>query len=183
MVRDHGDPDDRLARSAAQRAGRSPVRRAMTSPRPRDQADPSLGPVLDFLRLIWELDHALQLRSKRMAKELGVTGPQRLVLRIVGRFPSITAGDLASLLSLHPSTLTGMLQRLERAGYLRRTSHPEDRRRVQLSLSERGAALDGSVAHTVEGALEVVHRELSEAEMAAAAKLLRALKRELDQMS
>ena len=45
---------------------------------------PSLGPTLDFLRLLWELDHALQRRSKRMARALGLTGPQRLVLRIVG---------------------------------------------------------------------------------------------------
>ena len=68
------------------------------------------------MRLLWAVDHGLQRRSKRMAATLGVTGPQRLVIRIVGRFPGISAGRLASILHLHPSTLTGILRRLERGG-------------------------------------------------------------------
>ena len=59
---------------------------------------PPLGEVIDFLRLIWRLDHALQQASKRMQSSLGVTGPQRLVIRIVGRFPGLTAGQLAEIL-------------------------------------------------------------------------------------
>ena len=51
-----------------------------------------LDPVLDFLRLLWSIEHGLQRMSKRMEGELGITGPQRLVLRIVGRFPGLSAG-------------------------------------------------------------------------------------------
>jgi len=58
---------------------------------------PSLGPVLEFLRVLWQVDHALQRRSKRMARELGLTGPQRLVLRLVGRFPGLPAGDMSGM--------------------------------------------------------------------------------------
>jgi DNA-binding MarR family transcriptional regulator len=86
-----------------------------------------------------------------MARELGLTGPQRLVLRIVGRFPGIPAGELAALLHVHPSTLTGILQRLEKSGWVKRRVHPRDRRRVLLGLTERGRALDVGDAHTVEG--------------------------------
>lgn len=147
---------------------------------PPARALPSLGPTLDFLRLLWELDHALQRRSKRMAKELGLTGPQRLVLRIVGRFPGIPAGELAALLHVHPSTLTGILQRLEASGWLRRRAHPRDRRRVLLGLTERGRALDAGAPNTIEGALERVRSALRPAEFAGAAKLLRALTQALE---
>ena len=47
-----------------------------------------------------------------MESELGITGPQRLVLRVVGQFPGLSAGDLAHIVRLHPSTITGILQRL-----------------------------------------------------------------------
>ena len=76
-------------------------------------AHPKLGKPLEFMRSLWALDHALQSRSKAMAAALGVTGPQRMVVRLVGRFPDIAAGSLAELLMVHPSTLTGIVQRLE----------------------------------------------------------------------
>ena len=149
-------------------------------PRPPPPQPPSLGPRLDFLRLLWVLDHSLQRRSKRMAKELGLTGPQRLVLRIVGRFPGIPAGELASLLSLHPSTLTGILHRLERGGWLTRRSDPRDGRRILLGLSARGRALDRDDPHTIEAALGRVSDELGREAIDAAGEVLRALSRTLD---
>ena len=73
-----------------------------------------LGPVLDFMRLLWSIEHSLQRMSKRMEADLGITGPQRLVLRVVGQFPGLSAGELARIVRLHPSTITGILQRLVR---------------------------------------------------------------------
>jgi DNA-binding MarR family transcriptional regulator len=64
------------------------------------------------MQLLWAVVHELEITSKRMTGEIGVTGPQRLVLRVVGLFPGLSAGELATILHLHPSTLTGVLQRL-----------------------------------------------------------------------
>ena len=77
-----------------------------------------LDPVLDFLRLLWSIEHGLQRVSKRMEAELGITGPQRLVLRVVGRFPGLSAGELAHIVRLHPITITGILKRLVSRGWL-----------------------------------------------------------------
>src|SRR4051794_6777072 len=71
-----------------------------------------LPEVLQFMRLLWALVHGLQTRSKRMTQDMRISGPQRLVLRIVGLMPGISAGTLASILHVHPSTLTGIVQRL-----------------------------------------------------------------------
>lgn len=118
---------------------------------------PKLGETLEYMRLLWAVEHSLQRVSKRMEVDAGVTSPQRLVLRIIGRFPGIAAGSLARILHLHPSTLTGILQRLDKRGYLRRKADPADARRVLLSLSPKGSRLDSNSV-----SMEVVfHRALS----------------------
>jgi DNA-binding MarR family transcriptional regulator len=111
-----------------------------------------LGPVLDFLRALWALDHALQSASKRMEATLGVTGPQRFVVRMIGRFPGISAGEVSALLHVHPSTLTGVLKRLERRGLVVRRADPADARRALLELSAKGRRVDALRAGTVEAA-------------------------------
>src|SRR5256885_6622520 len=103
---------------------------------------PPLGAVLDFMRLLWALDHALQSASKRMESNFGMTGPQRLVMRIVGRFPGIAAGRVAEILHVHPSTLTGILKRLESRGLLQRRTDPRDARRALFMLTPKGRKLD-----------------------------------------
>jgi DNA-binding MarR family transcriptional regulator len=153
------------------------------SPRDESSADPaarSLGSVLDFLGQIWELDHALQRRSKRMQKELGITAPQRLVLRIVGRFPGMPAGELATLLHLDPSTLSGILKRLERDGWLRRRDDPRDGRRALLGLTERGRELDGESSGTVEDAVRATLDALSPHELATVRRVLKVLAQRLE---
>lgn len=109
--------------------------------------------VLQFMQLLWAVAHGLETASKRMAGDIGVTGPQRLALRVVGLFPGISAGALASILRLHPSTLTGVLQRLAAQGLLRRIDDPRDRRRAVLQLTARGARVNAAKRGTVESAV------------------------------
>ena len=75
-----------------------------------------LPDVLQFMQVLWAVVHGLEQTSKRMRGRIGVTGPQRLVLRVVGLFPGLSAGDLATILHVHPSTLTGVIQRLVTQG-------------------------------------------------------------------
>lgn len=119
-----------------------------------------LGPVLDFMRALWALDHSLQSASKRMEAQLGVTAPQRLVIRIVGRFPGISAGEVSEILHLHPSTLTGVLKRLEQRGLVARRADPGDARRALLDLTDRGRDVDGLRSGTVESAVRRALRRM-----------------------
>src|SRR3982751_3955082 len=102
------------------------------------------------MRLLWTIEHGLQKRSKRMKAESGITGPQRLVLRIVARFPGMSAGELARVVQLHPSTITGILQRLVHARLLRRDRNPSDSRRVRLWITLRAIRHVRPAAGTVE---------------------------------
>jgi MarR family transcriptional regulator, organic hydroperoxide resistance regulator len=125
--------------------------------RPGDVLDgpevPPLGGVLDFMRLMWALDHALQAASKRMLAHLGVTGPQRLALRLIGRFPGISAGRLARVMHIHPSTLTGILARLEERRLVTRRPDPDDARRALFGLTPKGQRLNDDGGGTIEAAV------------------------------
>lgn len=105
------------------------------------------------MQRLWALTHALEVRSKKMAKMLGVTGPQRLVIRLIGQTPGLSARDIAQTLDLHPSTLTGILARLEAQGLIRREVDGADRRRAQFQLTAAGKRIDRERKGTVEAAV------------------------------
>jgi DNA-binding MarR family transcriptional regulator len=127
---------------------------AASSPRP-------IGETLRFMQRLWHLAHALQVTSRRMMRKLGVTGPQRLVIRVIGQAPGMCPREIATTLGLHPSTLTGVLARLARDGMIERRADPKDRRRVQIWLTPAGRKADRERRGTVEAA---VRRALARAE-------------------
>jgi DNA-binding MarR family transcriptional regulator len=145
------------------------------------EAGDDLGPVLEFMKQLWALDHGLQSASKRMESAFGITGPQRLVVRIVGRFPGISAGALAEVLHVHPSTLTGVLRRLEMRGVLQRRGDPNDGRRALFGLTARGKKVDTLRTGLVEQAVKRVLMRMPD-DATAAQRILSALAAELDQL-
>jgi DNA-binding MarR family transcriptional regulator len=127
------------------------------------------------MQLLWAVAHGLERASKRMTAEIGVTGPQRLVLRVAGLFPGLSAGDLAAILHVHPSTLTGVLHRLVNQRLLVRLDDPDDRRRAILRLTARGGRIN-EVAHgTVEAAVAEALEGISARDRAATRRVLERL--------
>jgi len=131
-----------------------------------------LPALLRFLQLLWAVTHALDTTSKRMARELGITGPQRLVLRLVGLFPGIAAGELSTIMHVHPSTLTGVLRRLVDRRLLERVADRADSRRAVLRLKPLGTRLLETTRGTAEAAAEEVLRQLSRRERLVIAQVL-----------
>jgi DNA-binding MarR family transcriptional regulator len=147
---------------------------------PGEAGEPVLGDVLDFMRLIWGVSHGLQSASKRMEAAYGITGPQRLVVRILGRCPDASAGELAKTLHLDPSTLTGVLRRLEDRGIIERRPVAGDRRRVHLRLTPAGRGVDRKHQGTVENAVRQALADIDPSKVQAASELLEALDRALE---
>lgn len=114
-----------------------------------------------------------------MAGELGITGPQRLVLRVVGQVPEISAGELAHVLRLHPSTITGILQRL---GLIARKRDPGDSRRVRLRIKPAALAFTRVSPGTTEKAVALALDDAGLANVRAARKVLTAVAARLSQM-
>jgi len=156
---------------------------AQAMPRPnRSQAETpyQLDPILDFMRLLWSVEHGLQRMSKRMESELGITGPQRLVLRVVARFPGLSAGELAHIVRLHPSTITGILHRLVSRGLLERQRDPHDTRRAQLRLKPRALVYTRNARGTVERAVIGALKRVGSPNVRAARRVLTELARRLN---
>jgi DNA-binding MarR family transcriptional regulator len=151
--------------------------RAVARARRRER---SLDPVLDFMRLLWRIEHGLQATSKRMEARLGITGPQRLALRIVSRFPGISAGDLARIVHLHPSTMAGIVHRLVDKGLLLRERDRDDSRRLHLRPGPRVKRFKQLASGTVEEAAAAALRRVPAARVRQARVVLEAIANALD---
>jgi DNA-binding MarR family transcriptional regulator len=138
-----------------------------------------LGTALDFMRLLWALDHGLQRRSKRMEVEIGVTGMQRIIIRLIGRDPDIAAGRLADLVHVHPSTLTGVLKRLVDRGFIKRDRDANDARVSRFRLMPAGENIDATQAGTVEAAVRRALSRIPAESVDAARTVLAAVAEEL----
>ncbi|NVK43560.1 MAG: MarR family transcriptional regulator [Oceanospirillaceae bacterium] len=90
-----------------------------------DQSDE----VLVALRRIMR---AVDMHSRRLASEYGLTGPQAQVLKTVIESGGLTAGALARRVSLSQATITDILKRLEQRGLVVRERCSDDRRRVNV---------------------------------------------------
>lgn len=135
---------------------------------------------LQFMQVLWSLDHALMTRSKRMETTLGVTGPQRLVIRLISDHPGISAGTLAATLKFHPSTITGVLRRLQAARLIRRRADPADGRRVLVDLTPFGKTVSERTDGTIEDGVRRALRKASARDIDATRRVLTAIARELD---
>jgi DNA-binding MarR family transcriptional regulator len=110
-----------------------------------------------------------------MHAQLGVTGPQRLVLRIIGHHGRISPGGLAEVMHIHPSSLTGMLRRLQDAELVRRESDPFDRRRALLELTRKGMRLNHRRGGTIEAVMDGALARLPKERVATAKAVLGAI--------
>jgi MarR family transcriptional regulator, organic hydroperoxide resistance regulator len=148
-------------------------------PRTR-RSELELDPVLAFMRLLWGVEHGLQSASKRMDATLHITGPQRMMLRVVALYPGLSAGDLAHALRLHPSTVTGILQRLVQKGWLTREVDPEDTRRVRLRVTPASRTYIHHSKGTIEAAVARALAGIPERDVLKAQALLAAVIAELE---
>lgn len=84
---------------------------------------------------------AIQEYSKRILRRTGLSGPQVWAMTILHKEPGLSQGALADRLYAHRSTVSGIVDRLEERGVVRRTTDPEDRRGVRLALTPLGRRL------------------------------------------
>jgi len=75
--------------------------------------------------------------SERATMELNLR--QRLILQCLGLEGDQPIAAIGQRLGLSPSTMTGLVDRLEEQGYLKRRPHASDRRVTLLALSRKGA--------------------------------------------
>lgn len=121
-------------------------------------------PILQALR---KITRAAELYSKKLASEHSITGPQLVCLLTVEESQPITAAQLARAIHVSPSTLVGVLDRLEKKGLVARLRDSTDRRRLNITLTEAGRALAAAAPPPLQDKLTSRLSNLSELERAA----------------
>jgi DNA-binding MarR family transcriptional regulator len=79
-----------------------------------------------------DLGVELSLLSQRISGHLDLKGTDLQCLDLIDRHGPLSPGTLARMAGIHPATLTGVIDRLERAGWIMRERDPADRRGVIL---------------------------------------------------
>ena len=92
----------------------------------------------DVLITLRRIIRAIDMRSRRLMQQAGLTGPQLLVLQALGQCEEMTAGELAREVNLSQGTVTSILDRLEKRVLIERIRSHMDRRKVYVKLTVEG---------------------------------------------
>ena len=113
------------------------------------------------------------LRNQRMQKR-DITSTQSDVIRYIlkHRQEPVSAGDLMREFSLSPSTMAGILKRLENKALIDRRTDEQDARKILITPTEEGLALEDYLKETAVQTEEILLRGMSEAEQAEFYRLL-----------
>ena len=84
----------------------------------------------------------MQLMGQAAADRIGINNTDLNCLNILSFSGHMTAGELAKATGLTTASITGVIDRLEEAGFVRRERDPHDRRRVVVRLSLDKAVSD-----------------------------------------
>lgn len=119
--------------------------------------------VLQSLR---KIIRAADLYSKKLVDEHDITAPQLVCLLAIMEEETTTAKNLAGRIHLSPSTVVGILDRLEKKDLVRRLRDTVDRRVVNILLTERGRKLVKNAPSPLQDGLASSLKRLSEMERA-----------------
>ena len=98
--------------------------------------------IVDSIR---RLVRAVYLDSQKMSKQFGLTGPQSSVLRNLVNDGPMSSADLSRMLYVTPANITGIIDRLEIKGLVKRIKKQGDRRVALITLTESGHQLGRSI--------------------------------------
>jgi DNA-binding MarR family transcriptional regulator len=96
----------------------------------------------EFVLAMRQTGSVSQLLSQAAAERIGINTTDLNCLNVIALTGSMTAGELARATGLTTASITGVLDRLEESGFVRRERDPADRRRVNIVLNASRALRD-----------------------------------------
>jgi DNA-binding MarR family transcriptional regulator len=126
----------------------------------------------DLVRRIRRLARALDVQSRRIDRETGLTLPQLMVLTALGTLGEVTSRALSAEADMSPPTVVGVLDKLAAKGLIERYRSERDRRIVHARLTERGRAALAAAPDPLGDALSARIRSLTAEERRAVVRAL-----------
>ncbi|WP_079125298.1 MarR family winged helix-turn-helix transcriptional regulator [Streptomyces lushanensis] len=127
------------------------------------------GPVSHSLSRVARLH---RIAAGKLLRRTGLYPGQEFLMMRLWNTDTVRQSELIKAMDLDPSTVTKMLQRLDQAGYVRRSADPEDRRAVLVEATGESCTLRSEVADAWTDLEEQTLAGLDEAERGELARLL-----------
>jgi DNA-binding MarR family transcriptional regulator len=124
--------------------------------------DTAISETMQSLRRIIK---SLQDYSQTVYSHFGITGPQLWVLKTLYQNGSLSLGELSKGMYLNPSTITGVIDRLEKKGFVLRGRNEIDRRVVKVQLTPKGTELVKRAPNPIQGKMVYGLRKLKKDEL------------------
>lgn len=115
---------------------------------------------------------ARQLDASMAEENLGIGFTHFVGLKVLANMAPCTANELAQALDQVPSAVTRLLDKLEALGCVRREPHAQDRRALQIVLTEHGRELCARLKKRGDAVMDYAMRDLSPDERAQLLSLL-----------
>lgn len=132
----------------------------------------------DLISAVMATADAFLRESKRLFRPHGLSGAQYNVLNVIAlAADGLSQRELSDHLVVDRSNVTGLIDRMEAAGWVKRTDHPDDRRIYRVVLTAAGRKLWEEVTPRYQSVVRQVTRGLGERQMREALGLLQQLER------
>lgn len=132
--------------------------------RPPRAPDAGSGTERRILHALRRLSRALDIHSRKLAAEKNVTSAQLFSMKMLAIDNVDTATEVAKRVHLSPSTVVGILDRLEEKELIERRRDTQDRRVVRLRLTRKGRDVVDSTPHPIEDLLTQERNGMTETE-------------------
>ncbi|PKN89156.1 MAG: MarR family transcriptional regulator [Deltaproteobacteria bacterium HGW-Deltaproteobacteria-1] len=102
--------------------------------------------------IFFQLSKAYQLGNRFLTQkvsELNLTSVQAMILGFLDQEDQVTSSELGKRAELDSATLTGILDRLEAAGFIERRGNPDDRRSIHIHLTKKGKTMAREAARVI----------------------------------
>lgn len=116
---------------------------------------------LRYLSPLHRISRQIQDHLDLQARAVGVSGTEAHLLSYLGSYAPVAVGNLVRVFGLRKSTLTGMLDRLEKSSLIERSLHPTDRRSLLVDLTSEGQVVAQEIRGQLESFEAALDRELA----------------------
>ena len=102
--------------------------------------------------IFFQLAKAYQLGNRFLTQkvsELNLTSVQAMILGFLDQEDQVTSRELGKRAELDSATLTGILDRLETAGFIERRGNPDDRRSIHIHLTKKGKSMSREAVRVI----------------------------------
>lgn len=137
------------------------------------------------IRVAKSLKRILDRVKKQMVqqfKDVSLTGPQVMIIGVLSHSGQMKISDLSEKMGLSNSTVSGIIDRLEKQGFVERLRSEEDRRVVYVSLTPRARCSSIERFGGIEKSFEDILRDASQEEIEIITKGFEVLEKIMDRL-